>query len=105
VSKKRQYNLLLPEPLINELEQLAKRFGAKKKWMLVSAGVVRLLELDDVELTEYVQRVGRAELGDAYAALIGDAKGPLVTAQVDTTHPGLRRRSPPKSKVKSASRV
>jgi predicted transcriptional regulator len=105
---RKKFNLELPRELKEAADEIAKRWGAKKKWLVLSAAIVAFLEADEAEQTALVKRVNEAEMGfSTYDALMAEvSKGRVPHAYTDQTgvnpRPGQKAGSPAKPKGKQA---
>ncbi len=65
-----KFNLALPPRLMEELNEVASRYGSGRKWMVLSAAVAAFLSLDKAQQDDWVERVSAADLRRDYGALL-----------------------------------
>lgn len=85
MATKKNFNFALPEHLAETFEETAERFGAKRRWMICSAAILRLLELPPDELDLLAQRVLGADM------LPGGMEKLIAEAQAKSAATGHRQ--------------
>ena len=60
--KKIRINWAIPEPLLPNVEALLQTVGDKQHWMMHSAGIIQLLALSEVERTNLILEISRADM-------------------------------------------
>src|SRR5690349_7841274 len=105
VAKKVQKNFFVPEPLVKEFDRLTDRYGPKRQWMLAAVAILRLLELDERELADYMAKVGAADLNggddgpEGFTNLMAELKPkpkptPTQMRTAAMTPPGMGKKKP-----------
>jgi hypothetical protein len=74
--QKRKSGFLLPVDLVDAaMRQFEGRIDGKSKWLVVSAGLLSLMELPEAEQNEYIRRLKNADSpGQTFAALVNQAE-------------------------------
>lgn len=75
-------NFSLPPELAQELDAIVERFGVKRKWAVLAAGILLLLEQTPEAIGRYVEAVGSADMTGRWNELMGRAKSGQLSREI-----------------------